>query len=79
MMGGGRVYWGKKEMDEGGCNGVVVIFGWSSISDNHLASFVDLYSSLRWNPLVCRADFLTAYEKFVFGLLSFANFERFHR
>ncbi|KAJ4889259.1 hypothetical protein Rs2_29007 [Raphanus sativus] len=60
-MGGGRVYWGKKEMDEGGCNGVVVIFGWSSISDNHLASFVDLYSSLRWNPLVCRADFLTAF------------------
>lgn len=62
MMGGGRVYWGKKEMDDGGCNGgVVVMFAWSSISENHLASFVHLYSSsLGWNSLVCRADFLTA-------------------
>lgn len=58
MMGGGRVYW---EMDDGGCNGgVVVMFAWSSISENHLASFVHLYSSLGWNSLVCRADFLTA-------------------
>ncbi|CAN7048424.1 hypothetical protein IGI04_025578 [Brassica rapa subsp. trilocularis] len=62
MMGGGRVYWGKKEMDDGGCNGgVVVMFAWSSISENHLASFVHLYSSLGWNSLVCRADFLTAF------------------
>ncbi|RID53070.1 hypothetical protein BRARA_G00495 [Brassica rapa] len=59
MMGGGRVYWGKKD---GGCNGgVVVMFAWSSISENHLASFVHLYSSLGWNSLVCRADFLTAF------------------
>ncbi|CAF2157799.1 unnamed protein product [Brassica rapa] len=59
MMGGGRVYW---EMDDGGCNGgVVVMFAWSSISENHLASFVHLYSSLGWNSLVCRADFLTAF------------------
>ncbi|CAN6906091.1 unnamed protein product [Brassica oleracea] len=65
MMGRGRVYWGKKadkEMDDGGCNGgVVVMFAWSSISENHLASFVHLYSSLGWNSLVCRADFLTAF------------------
>lgn len=63
MIGGGRVYWGKKadrEMDDGGSNGVVVIFAWSSINESHLASFVDLYSSLGWNSLVCRADFLTA-------------------
>ncbi|CAN7126608.1 unnamed protein product [Brassica rapa subsp. narinosa] len=59
MMGGGRVDW---EMDDGGCNGgVVVMFAWSSISENHLASFVHLYSSLGWNSLVCRADFLTAF------------------
>ncbi|VVA99260.1 unnamed protein product [Arabis nemorensis] len=64
MIGGGRVYWGKKtdkEMDDGGSNGVVVIFAWSSINDNHLTNFVDLYSSLGWNSLVCRADFLTAF------------------
>ncbi|KAG2298135.1 hypothetical protein Bca4012_009341 [Brassica carinata] len=64
MIGGGRVYWGKKadrEMDEGGFNGVVVIFAWSSINENRLTSFVDLYSSLAWNSLVCRADFLTAF------------------
>ncbi|ESQ50985.1 hypothetical protein EUTSA_v10022704mg [Eutrema salsugineum] len=64
MIGGGKVYWGKKadkEMDDGGSNGVVVIFAWSSISENHLTNFVDLYSSLGWDSLVCRADFLTAF------------------
>ncbi|CAA0362437.1 unnamed protein product [Arabidopsis thaliana] len=69
MIGGGRVYWGKKldkEMEDaavvdgGGSNGVVVIFVWSSINENQLMNFVDLYSSLGWNSLVCRADFLTA-------------------
>lgn len=67
MIGGGRVYWGKKmddvaaaAVDGGGSNGVVVIFVWSSINENHLSNFVDLYSSLGWNSLVCRADFLTA-------------------
>lgn len=47
-------------VDGGGSNGVVVIFVWSSINENHLSNFVDLYSSLGWNSLVCRADFLTA-------------------
>ncbi|CAH8387111.1 unnamed protein product [Eruca vesicaria subsp. sativa] len=60
MIGGGRVYWGKKA-DDGGSNGIVVIFAWSSINENQLTSFVDLYSSLGWNSLVCRADFLTAF------------------
>ncbi|CAN8270810.1 unnamed protein product [Cochlearia groenlandica] len=68
-MIGGKVYWGKKtdkEMvaaaaTEGGSNGVVVIFAWSSITDTHIASFVDLYSSLGWDSLVCRADFVTAF------------------
>ncbi|KAF8109297.1 hypothetical protein N665_0098s0025 [Sinapis alba] len=49
------------QIDDGGSNGVVVIFAWSSINDNHLTSFVDLYTSLGWNSLVCRADFLTAF------------------
>uniref|UniRef100_A0A1J3IQ05 Transmembrane protein 53 n=1 Tax=Noccaea caerulescens TaxID=107243 RepID=A0A1J3IQ05_NOCCA len=65
MIGGGKVYWGRKadkEIDDGGgSHGVVVIFVWSSIDENHLANFVDLYSSLGWNSLVCRADFLTAF------------------
>ncbi|XP_010548026.1 PREDICTED: uncharacterized protein LOC104819585 [Tarenaya hassleriana] len=69
MIGGGRVYWRRKADEEtdaaaeehGGSNGVVVIFAWSSINDNQLRNYIDLYSSLGWNSLVCRADFLTAF------------------
>ncbi|GKV22499.1 hypothetical protein SLEP1_g32364 [Rubroshorea leprosula] len=60
MMGGGSVYWGRKE-DSGRIKGIVVIFAWVSIQDQHLSSHIDLYSSLGWNSLVARADFLNVF------------------
>ncbi|XP_022726566.1 uncharacterized protein LOC111282647 [Durio zibethinus] len=60
MMGGGSMYWGRKEVSEE-VKGIVVMFAWISIHDKQLQNFVDLYSSLGWNSLVSRADFLNAY------------------
>ncbi|XP_065871172.1 uncharacterized protein [Euphorbia lathyris] len=57
--GGGSVYWGRKS-DE--FKGIALIFSWVSVPHNHLKSYVDLYSSLGWNSLVCHADFLTAFD-----------------
>ena len=57
--GGGDIYWGRKEKSES--RGIAVIFAWASIQDRHLRTYVDLYASLRWNSLVCHADFLNAY------------------
>lgn len=54
--GGGSVYWGRKGHE---FKGIVVIFAWISLPDNHLKSYVDLYSSLGWNSLVSHADFLS--------------------
>ncbi|KAK4804544.1 hypothetical protein SAY86_004361 [Trapa natans] len=56
--GGGSVYWGSKGGDY---RGIVVIFGWVSLRDSQLRSFVELYSSLGWNSLVCHAGFLSAF------------------
>ncbi|XP_050210813.1 uncharacterized protein LOC126661092 [Mercurialis annua] len=57
--GGGRgVYWGRKQSE---FKGIAVIFGWTSISNSQLKSYVDLYSSLRWNSLISHSDFLTAF------------------
>ncbi|XWS68014.1 hypothetical protein CRYUN_Cryun04dG0053900 [Craigia yunnanensis] len=60
MMGGGSVYWGRKEESKE-VKGIVVMFAWISIHEKHLKNYVDLYSSLGWNSLVSRADFLNAY------------------
>ncbi|KAK4744975.1 hypothetical protein SAY87_011287 [Trapa incisa] len=56
--GGGSVYWGFKGGDS---RGIVVIFGWVSLQDSQLRSFVELYSSLGWNSLICHAGFLSAF------------------
>ncbi|XVE66866.1 hypothetical protein DITRI_Ditri08aG0114500 [Diplodiscus trichospermus] len=60
MMAGGSVYWGRKE-ESREVKGIVVIFAWVSVHEKHLKNYVDLYSSLCWNSLVSRADFLNAY------------------
>ncbi|OMO74123.1 hypothetical protein CCACVL1_16945 [Corchorus capsularis] len=60
MMGGGSVYWGRKEKSKE-VKGIVVIFAWISIHEKHLANYMDLYSSMGWNSLVARADFLNAF------------------
>ncbi|XP_030525000.1 uncharacterized protein LOC115737147 isoform X2 [Rhodamnia argentea] len=56
--GSGSVYWGAKGGD---FRGIVVVFAWVSIQERHLRSYVELYSSLGWNSLVCHAGFLNAF------------------
>ncbi|KAI4298444.1 hypothetical protein L6164_032003 [Bauhinia variegata] len=55
---GGKIYWGKKATSD--FKGIVVIFAWVSIQESQLGDYVDLYSSLGWNSLVCHAHFLSA-------------------
>ncbi|KAJ8763439.1 hypothetical protein K2173_002322 [Erythroxylum novogranatense] len=61
--GGGRsssgLYWGRKEKELR--KGIVVLFGWVSIQEKQLKSYIDLYASLGWNSLACHAHFLTAF------------------
>ncbi|PRQ27649.1 hypothetical protein RchiOBHm_Chr6g0307541 [Rosa chinensis] len=55
---GGRYYWGRKERRSDGTEGIVVVFAWMSSEEKHLKSYVQLYSSLGWNSLVCHSQFL---------------------
>lgn len=54
---GGTYYWGKKERGDE-VEGVVVVFAWMSSQEKHLNNYVDLYSSLGWNSLICQSQFL---------------------
>ncbi|KAI3465369.1 hypothetical protein Pfo_022032 [Paulownia fortunei] len=56
---GGSCYWGRKE--RGKVEGIVVVFAWISSQDKHLKNYVDLYSSLGWNSLVCHSQFLNPF------------------
>lgn len=56
--GGGRFYWARNDETSSKVKGIVVIFAWVSIHESLLKDYVDLYSSLGWNSLVCLADFL---------------------
>ncbi|KAF3435387.1 hypothetical protein FNV43_RR22476 [Rhamnella rubrinervis] len=56
---GGSIYWGRKDLSE--FKGIVVLFAWVSIHQNHLKNYVDLYASLGWNSLVCHSNFLNAF------------------
>ncbi|XP_059647772.1 uncharacterized protein LOC132294067 [Cornus florida] len=58
--GGGRFYWVRNETAEK-VEGIVVIFAWVSINERELKDYVNLYSSLGWNSLVCLADFLNPF------------------
>lgn len=55
---GGNIYWGRKEATD--FKGIVVIFAWISVPQTLLRDFVDLYSSMGWNSLVCYASYLSA-------------------
>lgn len=57
---GGRYYWGRKVNCEKE-NGIVVVFAWMSSEEKHLMKYVDLYSSLGWNSLVCHSQFLNMF------------------
>ncbi|CAK8577512.1 unnamed protein product [Lathyrus sativus] len=58
---GGDIYWGRKHDTD--FKGIVVIFAWVSVPKTLLREFVDLYSSLGWNSLVCYAHYLSAFNK----------------
>lgn len=62
---GGRYYWGgrRRESEENGGRreGVVVLFAWMSSEERHVNQYVQLYSSLNWNSLVCHSQFLNMY------------------
>ncbi|XP_051150961.1 uncharacterized protein LOC127265271 [Andrographis paniculata] len=58
---GGRYYWGKKQREREKVEGIVVVFAWMSSQDKHLKNYVDLYSSLGWNSLVCHSQFLNLF------------------
>ncbi|CAN0922278.1 hypothetical protein LINGRAHAP2_LOCUS32999 [Linum grandiflorum] len=72
-MFGGRYYWGRR----GGVKreGIVVVFAWMSSQDKHVKTYVDLYSSLGWDSLVCHSQFLNMFfpdkaESLAFELLN---------
>lgn len=57
--GGGRFYWVKNDqVAQEKVKGIVLLFAWVSIQESDLKDYIDLYSSLGWNSLVCLADFL---------------------
>ncbi|XP_057766292.1 uncharacterized protein LOC130986782 isoform X1 [Salvia miltiorrhiza] len=56
---GGSYYWGRKE--RGKVEGIVVVFAWMSSQEKHLKNYVDIYSSLGWNSIVCQAQFLNLF------------------
>ncbi|PSR99759.1 Transmembrane protein like [Actinidia chinensis var. chinensis] len=56
---GGRYYWGRRE--GGKVEGIVVVLAWMSSHERHLKNYVDLYSSLGWNSLVCHSQFLNLF------------------
>ncbi|XAR61866.1 hypothetical protein NMG60_11016402 [Bertholletia excelsa] len=56
---GGRYYWGRRE--RGRVEGIVVVFAWMSSQERHLKNYVELYSSLGWNSLVCHSQFLNLF------------------
>ncbi|KAI3446007.1 hypothetical protein Pfo_002672 [Paulownia fortunei] len=61
MSSGGRFYWVRNRGEEFKAKGIIVVFAWVSISDVQLKDFIGLYSSLEWNSLVCRSDYLNPF------------------
>ncbi|PIN15302.1 hypothetical protein CDL12_12068 [Handroanthus impetiginosus] len=61
MSSGGRFYWVRNRGEEFKAKGIIVVFAWVSITDVQLKDFVGLYSSLGWNSLVCRSDYLNPF------------------
>ncbi|KAI4336962.1 hypothetical protein L6164_015427 [Bauhinia variegata] len=57
---GGRFYWGRKLVPDK-VEGIVVLFAWMSSEERHLKRYVELYSSLGWNSLVCHSQFLNMF------------------
>ncbi|KAL8554477.1 hypothetical protein ACS0TY_002606 [Phlomoides rotata] len=60
MSSGGRFYW-HRNSEEFKPKGTIVVFAWVSVSDVQLKDYVGLYSSIGWNSLVCRSDYLNPF------------------
>lgn len=61
MLGdGGKLYW-VRNPTRMKTEGIVVVFGWVSVTEEQLSGLVDLYGDLRWDSLVCAADFFDAW------------------
>ncbi|KAJ9559965.1 hypothetical protein OSB04_005125, partial [Centaurea solstitialis] len=63
---GGRFYWGKTTQQQEDRRrtlnkGIVVVFPWISNQDNQLNNYVDFYSSLGWDSLICHSQFLNLF------------------
>ncbi|XP_057794524.1 uncharacterized protein LOC131010860 [Salvia miltiorrhiza] len=56
---GGSYYWRRKE--RGKVEGIVVVFAWMSSQEKHLNNYVDVYSSLGWNSIVCQPKILNLF------------------
>ncbi|KAL3621166.1 hypothetical protein CASFOL_036078 [Castilleja foliolosa] len=61
MSSGGRFYWARNSGEKVKAKGIIVVFAWVSINDVQLKDFIGLYSSLGWNSLVCRSDYLNPF------------------
>ncbi|KAL3814215.1 hypothetical protein ACJIZ3_015483 [Penstemon smallii] len=61
MSSGGRFYWVRNRGEEFKAKGIIVVFAWISIGDTQLKDLIGLYSSLGWDSLVSRSDYLNPY------------------
>ncbi|XP_047980502.1 uncharacterized protein LOC125222103 isoform X1 [Salvia hispanica] len=61
MSSGGKLYWARNRGEECQAKGIVVVFAWVSVGDVQLKDFVAHCSSLGWNCLVSRADYLNPF------------------
>lgn len=73
-VAGGRIYWVRSQdihcTEALKIKGIIVIFAWvSSITESQLKDYVNFYTSLGWNSLVCLSDFLNPYALPVLNIL----------
>lgn len=64
MWGEGKLYWDrmKEERENERRKGIVVMFGWASVTSVELMNkLAFLYSSLGWSSLICSPPFLTSF------------------
>ncbi|XP_057787457.1 uncharacterized protein LOC131004736 isoform X2 [Salvia miltiorrhiza] len=61
MSSGGKLYWARNRGEECKAKGIVVLFAWVSVGDVQLNDLVALYSSLGWDCLVSRSDYLNPF------------------
>ncbi|KAH6767115.1 hypothetical protein C2S52_018098 [Perilla frutescens var. hirtella] len=58
MSSSWRCYWAQNCGEDFRAKGIVVVFAWVSINEAQLNDSISFYSSLGWNSLVCRSNYL---------------------